>query len=101
MRRAPVCAALLLAALPLAAFAATREQAQESLAQAEKTEAEAATFNNRWVPTEAALKDARSALKAGDWDKAVAAASLAQALAARSVEQSHEQETAWRDAVIR
>ncbi|GAC1640943.1 MAG: hypothetical protein NVS4B4_18680 [Bradyrhizobium sp.] len=83
------------------AQAATQAEAEAALNAANQTEAEAATFGNRWLPAEAALKAAKSALEAGDWDKAASQAKQAQALAARAVEQSHEQETAWKDAVVR
>ncbi|ODU54508.1 MAG: hypothetical protein ABS99_09205 [Acetobacteraceae bacterium SCN 69-10] len=81
--------AALLAALPLAAHAADKTEAETALAAAVKAE------------DEAALKAAKAALAAGAWDKAVAEAAVAQAMANRAVEQSHEQETAWRDAVVR
>jgi hypothetical protein len=71
------------------------------LAKAIGAEAEAGKLGNRWVPTETALKDARAALAAQKWDDAQAAATEALALAQRSIAQSHEQATAWRDAVVR
>ena len=84
-----------------AAHAATQQEAEAALDAADRTEAEAATFGNRWLPAEAALKAAKSAAAVGDWDKAATEANRAHALAARAVEQSQEQETAWRDAVLR
>ncbi|MBN8890798.1 MAG: hypothetical protein BGP12_01550 [Rhodospirillales bacterium 70-18] len=93
--------AALLAALPLAAHAADKTEAETALAAAVKAEDAAGQVGNRWVPAEAALKAAKAALAAGAWDKAVAEAAVAQAMANRAVEQSHEQETAWRDAVVR
>ena len=83
------------------AFAATQADAEAALAAAVAQEDAAGKLGNRWVPTETALMDARAALKAEDWNRAAASAAEAQALAARAIEQSHEQETAWRDAVIR
>ncbi len=97
--------ALILAAALLcvagAAQAATQQEAEAALQAATQTEAEAGTLGNRWLPAEAALKAAKSVLGAKDWDKAAAEAARAHALAARAIEQSHEQETAWQDAVIR
>jgi hypothetical protein len=95
--------ALILALLALAtpAWAASQTEAAAALAAARSAEAEAGRLGNRWVPTEAALKAAQTALDAKNWDQAASAAAEAQALALRSVEQSHEQETAWHDAVIR
>ena len=93
------CAGSLL--LGAAALAATEAEAGAALRSAERHEAEAAQLRNRWIPTEAALKAAREALQAKDYDRAVEAARRAEALAKRSVEQAREQATAWKDAVIR
>lgn len=84
-----------------AAEAATQAEAEAAFAKATQTENEAGKTGNRWLPAVAALKAAKSALDAKDWDKAATQSDQAQALAARAIEQSHEQETAWQDAVIR
>ncbi|TCZ52785.1 hypothetical protein EXY23_25895 [Roseicella aquatilis] len=89
---------LLLAA---GARAATEAEAGAALRAAEQQQAEAARLRNRWIPAEAALKAAREALRTRDYDRATELAGRAEALARRSVEQAREQETAWRDAVIR
>jgi len=90
---------LLLLAIP--AFAATREPAEAALADAIQAEDAAGRAANRWLPAEVALKAAKAALAAGAWDQAAAQAAIAKAMALRAVEQSREQETAWRDAVVR
>jgi hypothetical protein len=72
-----------------------------ALAAAKQAEAEAAKYDNRWVPAEAALKAAETAVAQQAWDTAVAEANKARAMGLRAVEQSKEQETAWHDAVIR
>lgn len=84
-----------------AAEAATQAEAEAAFTKATQTETEAGKTGNRWLPAEAALKAAKAALDTKDWDKAATQADQAQALAARAIEQSHEQETAWQDAVIR
>jgi hypothetical protein len=84
-----------------AAYAATQQDAEAALARAKQVEAEAGKLGNRWVPAEAMLKSAEKSIEDQDWDKAVAAATEAQALAERAIAQSKEQESAWRDAVIR
>ncbi len=94
-------AVMLLLAMPAAAHAASQAEAEAALDSAVQAEAAAAQLGNRWLPAEAALKAARTALAAQSWDKAVSEAAKAHALALRAIEQSHEQETAWRDAVIR
>lgn len=97
MRQLPVC--LLLVALSVSAQAATQADADAALTSA--TLAEAATpTGNRWIPTEAALKAAKAASAKKDWDEAVAQATKARALALRSKEQSREQETSWRAAIV-
>ena len=96
-----VLAVMLLLATPAVAHAASQADAEAALASAVQAEATAAQLGNRWLPAEAALKAARAALATQSWDKSVAEAAKAHALALRAIEQSHEQETAWRDAVIR
>ena len=99
MKRLFIAAALI--GFSTTAHAATSADAQAALANAEKTEAQVAGYGNRWVPAEAALKAARAAIAKQNWDEALAQANTARALAQRAVEQSQEQETLWRDAVIR
>lgn len=99
MKRWLLAAALI--GMTSAAEAATQAEAEAAFAKATQTETEAGKTGNRWLPAEAALKAAKAALDAKDWDKAATQADQAQALAARAIEQSHEQETAWQDAVIR
>jgi hypothetical protein len=92
---------LALAVSPVVAHAATQAEAEAALAAAKQAEAEAARYNNRWLPAEAAVTAAEKAIAAHAWDVAVAQAATARAMGLRAVEQSREQETAWRDAVIR
>jgi membrane-bound lytic murein transglycosylase B len=99
MKRLLILVTLL--AFSTASHAATPADAQAALANAVKVETQAAGLGNRWVPTEAALKAARDAIAKQNWDEALAQAKTADALAQRAVAQSQEQETLWRDAVIR
>ncbi len=92
---------VLLAAIPFDVRAAGRADAMAAVAGAVQAENAAAKLGNRWVPAEASLKAAQAALAAGTWNTAVAEASKARSLAERAVEQSHEQEKVWREAVIR
>lgn len=87
--------------LPAAAHAADKAQAETAVAGAVSAEDAAARLGNRWIPAEASLKAAKAALISGNWDTAVTEATKARLLAERAVEQSNEQKTAWRDAVIR
>lgn len=99
MRLSLAIVALLLSA-PLAR-AADKAQAEAALAAAHQQEEQAGKFGNRWLPAEAALKSAAKAVAAGDWDKAVAEADRARAMATRAIEQAHEQEIAWHEMVIK
>ena len=92
---------LLLLGVPVAAHAADKAQAETAIAGAVSAEDAAARLGNRWIPAEASLKAAKAALASGNWDTAVTEATKARLLAERAVEQSNEQKTVWRDAVIR
>lgn len=87
--------------LPVAAMAADKAGAEAALAAAVKAEDAAGAVGNRWLPAEAALKAAHKAMAAGEWDKVVAEAAIAEAMGKRAVEQAREQETLWRDAVLK
>ncbi len=99
MRLAIAIIALMLSAS--LARAANKAQADAALAAAHEQEEAAGKLGNRWLPAEAALKDASTAMAAGKWDTAIAEADAAKALATRAIEQAHEQETAWREMVIK
>ncbi len=92
---------MLLCSVPIAAHAADKSEAESAIAGAVKAEDAAGKLGNRWIPAEASLKAAKAAFTSGSWDAAVAEATRARLLAERAVEQSNEQKTAWRDAVIR
>lgn len=83
-----------------AVHAATQADAEAALAAAHKDEAHAERLHNRWTPTETALKQAKQELAAEKFDEALATAKRAQALAERSIEQSHAQDKLWRNEVI-
>lgn len=93
------CVAAMLA--PGLARAATKTEAQAALAAARKAEAAAGAVRNRWLPAEAALKQAAQALAAGQYDGSVAISERARALANRSIQQAKEQEGLWQNEVIR
>jgi hypothetical protein len=99
MKKLVLIGAMMCVALP--AFAATQAEAEASLAAANAEEALARKAQSAWTPAEQALVDAKKALSAKDWNTAKATADEALALAKRSIEQSEEQKTLWRDAVIR
>ena len=96
-----IIAALALLSLTVPAHAADKGTAEAAYAEAVQAEHQAGDLGNRWLPAETALKAAKAALAAQAWDDALSQSNTARALALRAVEQSREQETLWRDVVIR
>jgi hypothetical protein len=85
-----------------ATFAANTEaDFKAALAAAEAAETEAGRLRNQWLPTEAALADARKAAEHHDFDRAVAAAKDAEALAKASIFQATSEKEAWKNLEIR
>lgn len=82
------------------ALAADQAEFQSVYAAAQQAEQQAGALRDRWTPTEAALKQARQAAEAKNFDSATSLAHEAEALARISIEQARSQETAWRDAVV-
>jgi hypothetical protein len=91
---------VLLAATAPAALAADQAEFQSAYAAAQQAEQQAGALRDRWTPTEAALKQAKQAADAKNYDAATALAREAETLAKISVQQARAQETAWRDAVV-
>jgi hypothetical protein len=94
----------LMMALPLIAtpvLAATDADFKAAFAAADAANKEAASLRNQWTVTATALTDAKKAADAGDFDKAVASAKEAEALAKASVFQAKSEKQAWKDEVIR
>jgi hypothetical protein len=98
--RALVFLALLIAGLA-PAFAASEDDFKVAYAAAEAAEKEAGQLRNRWTTTEATLGAARKAAASGDFDKAVAAAKEAEALAKASIFQATSEKERWKDMEIR
>jgi hypothetical protein len=87
---------LALAAFTRAAAAANETDYKAALAAAEDANKQAGTLKNQWTTTADAIKAAKKAADAKDFDKATALAKQAGALAKASIDQAHEQETAWK-----
>jgi hypothetical protein len=92
-------AAILLAVTP--ALAANEADYKAAYAAADAANKEAGTLRDQWTTTASALKDAKKAADAGDFDKAVAEAKEAEALAKASVFQAKAEKEAWKAEVIR
>ncbi|WGD52229.1 hypothetical protein QA641_43710 [Bradyrhizobium sp. CB1650] len=95
--------ALLLAvifALP-SARAATEADYKAAFAAAEAASKEAASLRNQWTTTISNLTAAKKAADGGDFDRAVAAAKEAEALAKASIFQATSEKEAWKAMEIR
>lgn len=91
---------VMLGALATAAMAASADDFNAAYAKAAAAEQAAGVAKNQWTTTEAELKAAQAAAKAGDYDGALRHAQQAEALATASIAQANEQMTAWTTAVI-
>jgi hypothetical protein len=88
-----------LTAMP--ALAATDADFKAAYAAADAANKEAFALRNQWTVTATALAEAKKAADAGDFDKAIAAAKEAEALAKASVYQAKSEKEAWKAEVIR
>jgi hypothetical protein len=85
-----------------AAFAAGSEaDFKQAYAAADAAEKEAGRLRNQWLATEAALTDARKAAEKNDFERAIAAAKEAEALAKASIFQATSESEAWKNLEIR
>ena len=84
-----------------AAVAAPADDFNAAYPKAEAAEQQAGALKNQWTTTQAELKSAQAAAKAGNYDEAVKHAQAAEALANASIAQAKEQAAIWTQAVIR
>jgi hypothetical protein len=89
----------MLTAMP--ALAATDADFKAAYAAADAANKEAFALRNQWTTTATALTEAKKAADAGDFDKAIATAKEAEALAKASVYQANSEKEAWKAEVIR
>jgi hypothetical protein len=89
------------AALAMTAMAAPADDFKAAYAKAEAANKEAAALKTQWTSTVATLKAAQAAAAAGKLDEAIALAKEAEALAEASIAQAREEQSAWKDSVIR
>ena len=83
------------------ALAASVDDFNAAYAKAEAAQKQAVQMKTAWTTTVVTLANAKKAAEAGKFDEAAALAQHAEALANASMAQAKEQETLWRDAVIR
>jgi hypothetical protein len=103
MRNMMQKSALVLALLAsTGAYAASTEaDFKAAYAAAEIANKDAGALRNQWTTTAAMLAASKKAADAGEFDKAVAAAREAEALAKASIFQATSEKTRWRDLEIR
>jgi hypothetical protein len=94
-------AMLLLTAATPSALAATEADYKAAFAAAEASIKQAAGLRNQWTTTVAALAAAKQAGDKGDFDRAVASANEADALAKASIYQATSEREAWKAMEIR
>nr|WP_035661383.1 hypothetical protein [Bradyrhizobium sp. Ec3.3] len=92
---------LLLAVAAAPARAATEADYKVAYAAAEAASKEAADLRNQWTTTVSTLAAAKKAGDSGDFDRAVAAAKEAEALAKASIFQATSEKDAWKAMEIR
>ncbi|MCU4159472.1 hypothetical protein AiwAL_05055 [Acidiphilium sp. AL] len=99
----PIVAILIALALPAAASAAgaTKASAAREIALAKAKLRVAASMNDQWTPTVAALKQAETAERKGDFATAQAKAMRARKLAELSIAQAMQQKKLWVNEVPR
>ena len=97
----PVLVSMLLIVGSTGAFAASEDDYKAAYAAAEAANNEAGKLRNQWTTAVEALKDAKAAAGAGDFDKAVAESAKSEALSKAAIFQSNEQKDAWRKMEIR
>jgi hypothetical protein len=83
------------------AFAASEADYKAAYDAAVAANAEAGKLRNQWIPTATALAAAKKAGDAGDFDKAIAEAKEAEALAKASIFQATSEKKLWKDLEIR
>ena len=94
-------AAMLLIAGATSALAASEADYKAAYAAAEAANKEAGSLRNQWTTTASTLAASKKAADSGDFDKAVAAANEAEALAKASIFQARSEKTLWRELEIR
>jgi hypothetical protein len=103
MRLATLSAlSVLLAAGATSAYAASTEaDYKAAYAAAEAANNEAGKLRNQWTTAVSALKNAKKAAEAGDFDKATAEAKKSEQLSKAAIFQTNEQKDAWKEMEIK
>jgi hypothetical protein len=100
-RSLPLAMLFALAVTLPSARAANEADYKAAYAAAETASKEAAGLRNQWTTTVSTLAAAKKAADGGDFDRAVAAAKEAEALAKASIFQATSEKEAWKAMEIR
>jgi hypothetical protein len=92
---------LVIANATSAPAASSEGDLKAAYAAAEAANKEAGGLRNQWTVTADALADARKSADKGDFDRAVASAKEAEALAKASIFQATSEKEAWKNLEIR
>jgi len=103
MSKSILTSLMLLAMLASASssYAASSKDFASYYAAAISAEKQAGVLHHQWTTTEAVLKEAQAANAQKHEARAIALARKAEALAKASIKQAKQQNTLWRDAVIK
>jgi hypothetical protein len=96
-----VASVLMISAATPALAAASEADFKAAYEAADAANKQAGQLRDQWTVTATALKAAKKAADAGDFDKAVTEAQEAEALAKASVYQATNEKDAWKAEVIR
>jgi hypothetical protein len=99
--RATSLIAALLIAEAMPAFAASEADFKAAYAAAEAANKEAGQLRNQWTTTAATLAAAKKAADSGDFDRGLAQAKEAEALAKASIFQATSEKERWKNLEIR
>ena len=101
MFKSALALALLAAGATSALAAGAEEDFKTAYAAAESANKEAGKLRNQWTTTASTLAAAKKSADAGEFDKAIASAREAEALAKASIFQATSERTRWKEMEIR
>ena len=93
--------ALLAISIASARAASTEADYKAAYAAADEANNQAGKLRNQWTTAVAALKGAKKAAEAGDFDKAVDLSKQSEELSKAAIFQSNQQKDAWKDMEIK
>ena len=101
MLKSALVLSLLAGGATVALAAGSEDEYKAAYAAADAANKEAGKLRNQWTTTASTLAAAKKSADAGEFDKAIASAKEAEALAKASIFQATSEKTRWRDMEIR